>query len=250
MEPGAEMNQQMLQDVENATRNARDRFKWLHVELRDRICFLDYAPGTRLSETALAEEFGISRTPLRRVLARLEDEGLVRSVHGVGTLVTDVDLDELSQVYRLRMELAALTAQLDPVAPTPQLIDAFRSFLPRCEALQESRSHRDFTRINRDFFDALLRLTGNEPLRAISERLYYRTARIWLQSVLSSHVNLQQEIEYFGKEVRDITAAVELGDVSAAANLRRAHISMSFARLRGQGPDLQRPHGQRQENLA
>ena len=51
---------------------ARDRFERLHAELRDRICLLEYAPGTRLSEEALAAEFGVSRTPLRRVLGRLE----------------------------------------------------------------------------------------------------------------------------------------------------------------------------------
>jgi len=62
-----------------------NRNQMLYSQLRDRICLLDYPPDTRLSEEALAKEFGISRTPLRRVLARLEDEGLVQSVHGVGT---------------------------------------------------------------------------------------------------------------------------------------------------------------------
>ena len=51
-----------------------DRRANLHQVLRQRICLLDYAPGTRLSETDLAQEFGTSRTPLRRALARLEDE--------------------------------------------------------------------------------------------------------------------------------------------------------------------------------
>ena len=75
--------------------SARDRFERMHDEIRRRICLLDYAPGTRLSEETLAAEFGTSRTPLRRVLARLESEGLLQSVHGVGTFVTDVDLTEL-----------------------------------------------------------------------------------------------------------------------------------------------------------
>ncbi len=64
----------------------------MHADIRQRICLLDFPPGAQLSETALAEEFGTSRTPVRRVLARLEEEGLVQSVHGVGTLVTDADI--------------------------------------------------------------------------------------------------------------------------------------------------------------
>ena len=212
--------------------SARDRFTWLHTEIRDRICFLDYEPGMRLSEEALAEEFGISRTPLRRALARLEDEGLVRSVHGVGTLVTDVDIEELAQVYKLRMELAELVARVNPAPLTEDVLTEFRAFLPRCESLRQNKSPRDFTRINRDFFHALLKLTENEPLRAISERLYYRTARIWLKSVFSTRVDLLQEIEIFCREVEDIVEALESGDAAAAAFLRRAHISMSFTRLR------------------
>ncbi len=222
--------------------SARDRLTWLHAELRDRICFLDYEPGTRLSEEALAEEFGISRTPLRRALARLEDEGLVRVVQGVGTLVTDVDIEELAQVYSLRMELAEMMARLDPAPLTPALLDSFRAFVPRCDGLRRNGSPREFTRINRDFFHALLLLTENEHLRAISERLYYATSRIWLKSVFASRVDLAVEIEVFCKEVEDIVAALDLGDRSSAALLRRAHISMSFARLRrGAGAGDQRP---------
>ncbi len=85
--------------------------------LRDRICLLDYPPGTKLSEEALAAEFGISRTPLRRVLGRLELQGLLVSVQGVGTIVTDADIEALSQVYQLRMELAEMIGRLSPVSP-------------------------------------------------------------------------------------------------------------------------------------
>ena len=67
----------------------RRTFERIYLVLRNRISLLDYAPGQRLSEEKLAEEFGVSRTPLRRVLARLEDEGLLKSVQSVGTIVTD-----------------------------------------------------------------------------------------------------------------------------------------------------------------
>ena len=71
---------------------SRERIERIYAVLRKRICLLDYAPGERLREETLADEFDVSRTPIRRVLARLEDEGLVRSVHGVGTIVPDIDV--------------------------------------------------------------------------------------------------------------------------------------------------------------
>lgn len=214
--------------------SARDRFEWLHAVLRERICALDYAPGSQLSEGALAEEFGISRTPLRRVLARLEDEGLVESRHGVGTIVTDVDTAELEQVYHLRMELAGLVVVLDPVQPDAALMEEFRALQKAADTLRAAPSARAFTQINSAFFAAMMQLTDNAPLREISERLYYRTARIWLKSVSASQLDLVQEIDIFAREVEEIVSALELGDLVAAGHLRRAHISMSFARLRQQ----------------
>lgn len=217
---------------------ARDRYDLIHDEIRNRICLLDYLPGQKLSEFALAEEFGISRTPLRRVLARLEDEGMLRSVHGVGTFVTDVDYAELSQVYRLRRELAVLQTTLDPVPPSAALIARFEALLRRTETLKTTPSARAFSELDRDTFLTLLELTANVPLRAMSEALYFRTARIWLQQVTASQIDLMQEIEIYAGELRDILSALRLGNLDAVGHIRRGHVSMSFARM----PALSEPH--------
>src|SRR5215467_7850679 len=71
--------------------------------------------GRSASASAFSNTSPVSGTPIRSVLSRLEAEGLVRSRHGVGTFVTDVDIEELAQVYQLRMELAVLLGRLDPI---------------------------------------------------------------------------------------------------------------------------------------
>jgi len=209
---------------------ARQRFQRLYEALRDRICLLDYPPGVRLKEEALAAEFGISRTPLRRVLGRLEAEGLVQSVQGVGTMVTDVDIDALAQVYELRMALSELIGRLSPVAPDAETLDIFRTLNARGVALTAEPDPRVFARLNMDFFQTLMRLTGSEPFRSISARLYYQTSRIWLKSI--PHMDLAEEVAIFSREMADVLAAVELGDLGAAGHIRRSHISMSFTRLK------------------
>ena len=88
---------------------ARERFERIYGIIRDRICLLEYAPGMRLGEEDLAKEFGVSRTPIRRVLSRLETEGLLESRHGVGTFVTTIP----------RPAAAAVSITLYPVAVTP-----------------------------------------------------------------------------------------------------------------------------------
>ena len=211
----------------------RQRFEDMYKIIRTRISLLDYEPGQRLSEEVLAEEFGVSRTPIRRVLARLESEGLLRSKQGVGTIVTDVDIESLTQTYQLRMELAELIGRLNPVFVTDQVLAAFRTILERCRKLERQPDPRTFSQINIDFFHALASLTENQPLKEISERLYYRTTRIWIKSINS--MDLAEEVSIFTREVADILNAVEIGDLEAVGHIRRSHISMSFRRLRTKG---------------
>jgi DNA-binding GntR family transcriptional regulator len=214
---------------------SRERFERLYATIRERICLLEYAPLQRLSEEELAAEFKVSRTPIRRVLTRLETEGLVETRHGVGTIVTDVDIEAMAQVYQLRMELAVLIGRLDPLPRTTQDLARVRALLAQCDdlAAAERPDPKVFARINMAFFQELSSMTGNEPLRAIGERLYYLTTRIWLKSV--PHLNLRDEIDVFRREVADILDAMEVGDLEAVGHIRRSHISMSFARLRGYG---------------
>ncbi|MBN9674144.1 GntR family transcriptional regulator [Salipiger bermudensis] len=208
---------------------AAARHQRLHSELRERICLLDYPPGTKLSEEALAAEFGTSRTPLRRVLARLEDEGLVESRHGIGTLVTDVDMALMAQVYDLRLHLAALAGQLDPLPVTAGVMAEIREFVTRGEVLLAAPDPRAFAALNSAYHRFGLSLTGNAPLRETAARLYYLTARIWLTSI--PRMNLTSECAIFLGEMRETETALAAGDTAAAALIRRAHISMSVHRM-------------------
>ena len=218
---------------------ARRRFERIYRALRTSICLLDYPPGARLREEDLAEKFGVSRTPIRRVLVRLEAEGLLRSVHGVGTIVTDIDVEELAQVYQLRVELAELIGKLSTIPPDAKKMEEFRHLLGRCQDLLVHPDAQEFARINMDFFHLLNSLTGNEPLRQISERLYYQTTRIWLKTAsrLTNYKEmLHNEIQIFHHEVADIVSALDVGDLVAVGHIRRSHISMSFNRLRNAAP--------------
>jgi DNA-binding GntR family transcriptional regulator len=208
---------------------SRGRFERIYRTIRDRICLIEYEPGARLAEEELAREFGVSRTPLRRVLSRLEVEGLLESRHGVGTFVIDVELEALVPVYKLRMELAGLIGKLDPVPRTPADLARVRALLDRCDKLIETPDPKAYARLNMDFFQELSSMTGNQPLREISERLYFLTNRAWLKCV--PFFNLGDEITVFRREVADILAAMELGDLESVGYIRRSHIAMWLRRM-------------------
>jgi DNA-binding GntR family transcriptional regulator len=215
---------------------SRERFERIYKTIRDRICLLEYLPGARLAEEDLAREFEVSRTPVRRVLSRLEGEGLVESRHGVGTFVTDVDIDALAQVFQLRMELAVLIGKLDPIPRSEADVARVRGLLIRCDDLLKAPDAKVYARLNMDFFQELGAMIGNAPLREISERLYYLTTRIWLKAV--PRLNLRDEIVVFRREIADILAAMEVGDLEAVGHIRRSHISMSVKRMKSY-PDSQ-----------
>jgi DNA-binding GntR family transcriptional regulator len=208
---------------------SRERYERIYRLIRDRICLLEYKPAARLAEEDLAREFGVSRTPIRRVLSRLESEGLLTSRHGVGTFVTDIDLGSLIQVYRLRMELAELMGRLEPLPRSGADLDAVRALIARSDLLVREPNGQAYARLNMDFFQELSLMIGNMPLKEITCRLYYQTTRIWLTMV--PHLNLPDEIAIFRREMTDILEAMELGDFEAVGHIRRSHISMSVKRL-------------------
>lgn len=223
------MKDQPEVEEDRPTSLARERFNTIYITLRDRIGLLDYEPGTRLGEEELAREFGVSRTPLRRVLSRLEFEGLVESRHGVGTFVTTADLPNLIQTYRLRMELAPLIGKLDPIAPDAAALDRIRALVVACESARLEPNPREFARMNMLFFQQVVEMIGNQPLREITERLYYLTHRIWLTYM--PRLDLTAEVDAFVREMTDTLAAMEMGDLEAVGYIRRNHISMSLRRM-------------------
>lgn len=213
----------------SSTTSVRERFDRIYNTLRDRICLLDYTPGSRLSEEELAREFATSRTPVRRVLARLESEGLVESVHGVGTIITDPDIHELLQIYHLRLELAELVGKLNPLPRTAEDLDRIRALIVRCDDEMRNPSQRAFLRLNMDFYWEISAMTGNQPLREMNERLYLKVVRVVLK--MMPKLGLIAEYQAFRSEMEAVLAAAEIGDWEAIGYIRKAHLSMSFNRI-------------------
>lgn len=211
------------------TSTSRERFERIYQSILEKICLLEYTPGTRLSEDELADEYGVSRTPIRRVLSRLETEGLVESRHGVGTIVTDVDIDSLLEVYQFRLELAALMGRLAPNPRQEKDIQNLRDLLDRCYALEQAPDLTEFARLNLDFYEELTSMVGNPLLKETINRLFFLTTRIWLSLTQES---LPHEVRIFRREMEDILAAMEEADLLTVGYIHRTHISMSYNRLK------------------
>ncbi len=205
-------------------------FVRMYAALRRRIALLDHPPGALLSENKLAADFGVSRTPIRKVLHALEFDGLVEIAPGVGTIVTPLDLRYLKQVYALRLKLIDLIGEL-PLAvlskPDATVLEGLRE---RTVALQGTEPEpRALAEIYLDFHATVLRVIANRPLREISDRYFVQTSRMWLQ--LLPEMDWSSEVDTVLEELTDVTQALRDRDAARVAEVRRTHFRGVLQRM-------------------
>jgi DNA-binding GntR family transcriptional regulator len=200
----------------------------IYEEVRNRICLLHYPPGHLIRETDLAEEFGISRTPVRQMLQKLEFEGFVETRNGIGTIVTGVDFTGFRDIYDLRLKLAELIGDLSPKVPTEAHRIHMQELLERAQRLKEEHNTEEFWRINHDRQGLISSLIGNSALRELYDSYYYRTARVWYEVVQEIW---DDQIDALCAELGDLVRAISSGDPKAVAYVERNHLSYYMAML-------------------
>lgn len=206
------------------------RTEEIYTCLRDRICLLHYPPGTKLSEQQLAQEFNVSRTPIRRALHRLELELLAERRQGVQTVVTSFDFESAREVYVLRM---ILSENIESLSPTPgwwQRADALRDIRRRFEALRGHYDLENFGTLHLALQEELAGIIGNRRAREITMQLYFQIARI-SHSVIAK-MNWDEEIDAVINEIDALVDAMEHRDIRALGLVRRNAIAMSIERMR------------------
>lgn len=204
-------------------------FDSLYKQIRTRIYLTEYPPGETLREEELANEFDVSRTPIRRVLQRLEFEGLVVSKRGIGTLVTTIDVKELKEVYALRLRLAKLVGELSYPRITEENILALERLLEKTNQMREDYDPKKLALLYLEFHEEMLALITNKPLREIYDRLFHQTARVWLQ--ILPELEWEKEVEAMYEEILDVRKALQADDIRTMANTRHNHLAMVLHRI-------------------
>lgn len=205
------------------------RFHAMYHTLRERITLLEYQPGTVLDIDALAEEFDVSRTPVRSVLQQLAYHGLVVSRHGVRTFVAPVDFEKLREAKLFRSHLAELIGELSPRSPGPAAVAAMTEAMEECRGLIDRPDLRAFARIDAKVHGAVCSLIGNRQLLQTYDDLYYRTARVWFYFL--PRLDWREEITIFHQDIAARLRAMRQGDSRAVGFLTRNAVSAVLIRL-------------------
>ncbi|MCP5072716.1 MAG: GntR family transcriptional regulator [Rhodobacteraceae bacterium] len=207
----------------------RRRFNTIHATLRDRIVLLTYPPGTRLDLDSLSDEFGVSRTPIRNVLQRLERDGLVLTRHGVGTTVTEVDLDRVRDATLLRMHLAEMIGAIHPRQPDQETLNLIDTLAEHVRGLHEREDYSEYVRINLRLHQCTSTLIGSEIFLRLYDELFFRTVRMWY-SILPL-MDWSTEANSFTDHIELTRSAMIRGDVRAVGLITRNAVSAGLFRL-------------------
>ena len=141
--------------------------------IRKRILFLEYEPGQILNEKVLAEEFGVSRTPLREALSRLEWEKLVMIMPRAGSVVTSVEFQKLREVFQIRIYLEGLVGRLAAGGISDDDLREMKNIWEECKTLFTDSDRRQLVNIDIKFREVLNRAAGNSILKEISIPLLF-----------------------------------------------------------------------------
>ncbi|MBV0890607.1 GntR family transcriptional regulator [Paracoccus sp. Z118] len=184
-----------------------------------------YRPGDRLVESELAERFGVSRTPVREALQRLETQSMLTR-DGRSLIVAALDHNQLTELYAVRTELEALAARLaarhasrEEVRVLGAMIEEDRAILDDAQAL---------ARANRRFHHQIHLASHNRYLVQQLD-IVHRTMALMAHSSLAVPGRGEDSLA----EHRAIVDAIAAGDPDAADAALRAHISLAYeTRLR------------------
>jgi DNA-binding GntR family transcriptional regulator len=178
------------------------------------------APGELYSVTMLAEEFGVSRTPVREALLVLEREGVVRFERNRGVRVLEITVQDLSAIFGLRLLL-----EVPAASHACRLIDqigreALRDELAAMRQAASLGDESDFMYHDRNFHESILRAAGNERLTAMIGNLRDHVRRRG-----PSTVGQTRDLTSILAEHEAIMEAIEAQDPERTAVAMRDHIS-------------------------
>lgn len=197
-------------------------------ELRRRILTGEIPPGSVFSQTMLAQELGVSTTPLREALRRLAAEGMVQLDSHRDARVTPLTADEARNLYVIRENLDPLAAGLAATSRTQADIASIETSLARLTPLSSSASLEALT-AHREFHRAVYLASHNPLLIGILEGLWDKADQ-YRQIGLQNQKDSEKDQARVHEEHEQIAEAVIAGEPDRAREAMQRHVLGSLGR--------------------
>jgi GntR family transcriptional regulator, rspAB operon transcriptional repressor len=198
----------------------------IHAQLRDWIVTGRSKPGELMSEPKLAERFGLSRTPIREAIKKLEEEGLLDIYPQVGSVVAPINVDVVRDSQFIRETLECRTIELTTAAATASDIVQLRQIIKDQQGMVKRLDREGFFISDDHFHEALMRMSGRRSAwrivmmtKAQLDRVRYLSLEDndWLAMVFAEH--------------REIVGAVASRNAAKAVSAMQTHLRTVLAAI-------------------
>jgi DNA-binding GntR family transcriptional regulator len=194
-------------------------------EIRSRILTGALPPGAQLKEEELADVCGVSRTPVRDALRRLEAEMFIRRTESQRTFVADWSVDDIDEAFALRGMLEGHAAERAATRITPKQIAELKALNDGIEAAIGGKrpNVEQFLAFNREFHAVLLEAAGSERLtmilgKLVEQPIVLRTALLYDRA----------QLERSHREHAELLAALDRRDPDWSKAVMTGHIRRAF----------------------
>lgn len=186
--------------------------------LLENITKRNFAPGSKLGEQYLADQLGVSKTPVREALSRLERENLVNIYPNRGAFVVKITKEDVIEIYDLREVLEGLAARQTAEQIDNRGIERIKKLIDSMEKSLNEDNLEDYSSHDSEFHSILGQISGNERLQFMVKNLRYQ-ARI----LMSSSVQIPGRAEKSIREHKQIFEALKAENGPEAERKVRLH---------------------------
>ena len=193
-------------------------------EMRRRIISGDLPPDVNLSELALAEEFGVSRTPVREAFKQLQTEGLVEIRPRVGTFVTTPSRREITELFEMKELLEGAAARLLAQRGRVPELDRLEENLREADAAVQRDDTARYAELVQEFHDLLIVGSDNRKLEA-----HYRTLmnQLAYPRLVTTSLSQPGRPAQSDQEHHRVVELITAKDGDSAERLMRGHVRAS-----------------------
>jgi len=194
--------------------------------LRELISHGELAPGDRLNERILCEQFGISRTPLREAIKILSLEGLVQLLPNRGAVVTELTRDEAEDMFQVMAAMEALGGELACRRATDWDVAEIRSLHEEMAEYYAQGNRPEYFRVNQRIHERIIECARNEELTAIYRQLARRIQRGRYMANFS-----QERWAQAVREHEEMLNALSRRDSERLKAILKGHLENKFAAI-------------------
>jgi DNA-binding GntR family transcriptional regulator len=200
----------------------------VYLALRRKVIDSELAPGSQILEQELAITLGVSRTPLREALVRLQNEGLLEIIPRHGVRIIPMSVADMREIYQVLISLeSAAAATLAAQAPSGTALDELDTIYAQMDARLEANDITGWALEDERFHLRIVELAGNRRLREIVSNCGDQAHRARMFTLrLQTHPHPAQSM----KEHRRIISALRRRDAVKAESLLRSHRERGLAR--------------------